>query len=83
MIILYIIFVLMIVNIEKFHKRTISDVLMFGYVNALLFNLPTTTIEKALLNFAKFHKNCEEINIETARQTFYRMQKEFHEVEKS
>lgn len=71
------------IDIQKFHKRTISDVLMFGYVNALLFNLPATTIEKALLNFAKFHKNCGEINVETARITYYRMQKEFIEIEKT
>jgi len=74
----------MIVNIQKFYKRNQIDILMFGYVNAIMFNLPTTTLERALLNFQKHHRLTEEtFNIEANKVTYYRMRDEFIQIEKT
>lgn len=74
----------MVVDLKKFYKRNTADTLMFGYVNALLFNFPTVTVEKAILNFMKHHNlNDDIINTDTVRTTYYRMQKEYIETQKS
>jgi hypothetical protein len=74
----------MIVNIHKFYKRNQIDVLMFGYVNAFMFNFPAVTLEKALLNFQKHHGLTEEtFNIEVNKVVYYRMRDEFIDLSKT
>lgn len=74
----------MIVNIKKLYKRNILEVMMFGYVNSLRFNMPTVSIEKAILNFMKHHSIDEEaLNLETAKKSYYRMQNEYIESQKA
>jgi hypothetical protein len=72
------------VDIPKFCKRQPIEVLMFGWVNALRFNLPTITVEKAVLNFMD-HNNIDEevLSINTALSTYNRMQKEYFQMEKN
>ncbi len=74
----------MIVDVHKFYKRNQIDILMFGYINAIVFNLPTVTLEKALLNFQKHHGLTEEtFNIEANKSTYFRMRDEFIDLEKT
>lgn len=74
----------MIVDVHKFYKKNAIDTLMFGYINGILFNLPTVTLEKALLNFQKHHSLTEEtFNIEANKVTYYRMRDEFMDLGKT
>ena len=72
------------VDLEKFYKRNSGDTLMFGYISALLYNLPTTTLQRAMLNYMKFTNLSEETtNVNTLIVTYSRMKKEFYETQKS
>lgn len=67
-----------VVQVEKFYKRHSIDAMMFGYVNALRFNIPSASVDFAIKNFMKHHNLTEEeMNIESARTIYNRMQNEY------
>jgi hypothetical protein len=77
-------FASMLIDIEKFYKREVAEAMFFGYVNGLVLNFPGISVEKAIENFQKYHKIDQELmNSETARKTYFRMQKEYFEVQKT
>lgn len=72
------------IDIEKFYKREVAEAMFFGYINGLIMNFPGISVEGAILNFQKYHKLDEELmNVDTARKTYFRMQKEYIEVQKT
>lgn len=74
----------MLINIEKFYKREVIEAMFFGYVNGLIINFPGISVEKAIINFQKYHNVDEEMmNIESARTTYNRMQKEYFQLQKT
>jgi len=71
-------------NIKKFYKRENFKLVYFGYVNAIRFNMPTVSVEKATLNFMKYHKlDDDEFNVKSAMMEYSRMSKEYIETEKT
>jgi hypothetical protein len=66
-------------SIKKFYKRTALDLLMFAHVKALTSQLPFTT-DKAIQNFIKYYEiTDEDVNFDSLRVTYFRMQREFQE----
>ena len=71
-------------NIKKFYKRENFKLIYFGYVNAIRFNMPTVSIEKATLNFMKHHQLADDdFSLESAMVEYNRMAKEYLETEKT
>lgn len=72
-----------VVDIKKFYKRGLIDAMMFGYVNALRFNIPSASIENAIKNFQKHHNLDEDnFNVDSAKVIYNRMQNEYNEAMK-
>lgn len=72
-------------ELSKFVKQNSFNLLMFGWVRALVLNFKGITIEDAVRNFMK-NNNVEEIkdaNIHTLTTTYTRMVKEYMELFKT
>jgi len=81
---LYLYFCLMIKGIKKLHKRRFDEAMLYGYVKALLLNLPTISINKAIYNFMEKYKiTDDDINFNTLITTYHRIDKEFIEAQKT
>jgi len=73
----------MVIGFEKFLTKESYKYVMFGYLNALRYNLPTITIDKSIRNFMKYHGlDDDTFNSDSARVTYYRMLKEYTEMQK-
>lgn len=71
-------------DLEKFAKRNIVDVMMFTWVMCMRANFPTASVEKCMQNFAnKNRKDDLDFNIESELVKYYRMDKEFREMQRS
>lgn len=74
----------MFVSIKRFYKKEQIKAMYFGYINALMFNIPNATIEHCIKNFMKHHKFDEEtFNMNSALQEYQRMRKDYIETEKT
>lgn len=72
------------IDIDKFYRREVAEAMFFGYINGLVLNFPGITVEKAILNFQTNHKLDEELmKLDSARTTYFRMQKEYFESQKT
>lgn len=68
----------------KFYKRNLFDHMMFAHVKCIQHNLPTVTIEKAVLNFIDMYDIDEgEVSAESLRLKYYRMDSEYRETLKT
>jgi len=73
----------MFVGFDKFLTKEAYQHIFFGYMNCLRYNLPTISIEKGIQNFMKYHNlNDDNFNAESAKVTYYRMIKEFTNMQK-
>jgi hypothetical protein len=63
--------------IPQIYKRNAENIMLFCWVNAQRQILPTITIEQAIWGFLKFSKI--EWDMECAKSTYTRLQKEFYE----
>lgn len=74
----------MIRGIKKLHKRRFDEAMLYGYVQALILNLPTISINKAIQNFTlKYKITDDDANTNTLLQTYNRINKEFLEAQKT
>jgi len=70
--------------IPAIYKRGHLETLMFGHVNCLRYNFPSTSVDKAIQQFQKYYNISEDdYPLKTARRTFYRMNEELIELSKS
>lgn len=68
----------MFVGFDKFLSKEAHKHILFGYVNAVRHNLPTVSVDKAILNFMKYHNlNDDNFNRDSARVTYNNMVKEY------
>jgi hypothetical protein len=63
--------------IPKIYKRNAENIMLFSWVYAQKQIVPTITLEQAILNYLKFTDI--EWDMESARSTFCRLQKEYYE----
>ena len=71
------------IEIEKFYKREVVEAMFFGYVNALRMNFPAMSLQSIILDFQKRHGLNEDLmNLDTATSTYYRMEKEYVNLQK-
>lgn len=71
-------------KIKKLYKHPFEHAYFFGWVNSTQENLPTVSIQKAILNYMNKHQISEdEQNIETLTTRFKRMKLELLESQKS
>ena len=64
--------------IHKIYRRNAENIMLFSWVNAQKQIVPTITIDQAIWNYFKF-TSIEDWDIESARSTFVRLQKEYYE----
>jgi hypothetical protein len=68
------------INMPKLYKRQALDLMMFGFVNGMQSALPSMSLKNCLVYFQKRHNLSEDdYNLDSARITYYRMQKDFKE----
>ncbi len=71
-------------GLSKFIKRKQEDIMMFSHVRCLISNLPTVSVEKAILNFLHSYNIAEDSStLDTIRSTYNRMQSEYFEAQKT
>jgi hypothetical protein len=63
--------------IPKIYKRNAENIMLFCWVNAQKQILPTITLDQAIQNYFRFTDI--EWDMESARATFGRLQKEYFE----
>lgn len=67
-------------ELSKLLKRNGFHLIMFGYVRAVKKNLPTVSVIDVIKQFMdEFEITHEEMNLESLRTTYDRMNKEFIE----
>ena len=66
------------VKLHSFLRADALDKFMFAWVTCLLSNFPGTSIESALLNFAKYYE-IEHINIDSLKVKYHRMKTDFYD----
>ncbi len=64
--------------IPKIYKRNAENILLFGWVNAQKQILPTVTLEQSIWNYFRF-MGIDDWDMESARSTYSRLQKEYYE----
>ena len=62
--------------IPKIYKVNAENIMLFCWVNAQRQVLPTITLEQAILNYFRFTDI--ELDMESAKMTFVRLQKEYY-----
>ena len=71
-------------KIQSLYKRGHLETALFSWINCAKYIFPSTSVESAINGFYKFyHITEEEYPMATARQTYYRMQKELTEIERT
>jgi len=73
----------MLKGIIKIHKRRFEEAMFYGYIQGLLLNLPTISINKAVYNFMEKNKiTDDDVNFNTLITTYHRIHKEMIEAQK-
>lgn len=71
-------------TVDKIYKRSFTDAYFFGWINSIRKNLPTVSIEKAVLNFMNEHDLTDaDVCMETIVSKFKRMNDEYFESQKT
>jgi len=67
-------------SIPKIYKRNAENIMLFCWVKAQKQVIPTVTLEQAISNFFRFACiNVDEWDMESAKTTFNRLQKDYYE----
>ena len=70
--------------IQSLYKKGHLETSLFSWINCAKYIFPSTSVESAINGFYRFYSIDEEdYPMATARQTYYRMQKELLQIEKS
>lgn len=64
--------------ISNIYKRNAENILLFGWVNAQKKIIPAITLEQAIWGYFKYF-DIDDWDMESAKSTYCRLQKEFHE----
>jgi hypothetical protein len=68
--------------IPRIYRRKYEDLAMYFFVVGQRTIIPAISVDKALYNFFKYVGEID-FNIESARVTFFKIQKEFYENSKT
>jgi hypothetical protein len=67
-------------TIRNIYKRNAENIMLFCWVKAQKQILPTVTLEQAINNFFRFACiNMDEWDMESAKATYYRLQRDYYE----
>lgn len=64
--------------IPRIYKKSAENLMLYSWVTSQRQIIPTITIDQAIYNYFKY-ADIEDWDIECARTTYLRMQKEYHE----
>jgi hypothetical protein len=66
--------------IPNIYKRNAENIGLFFFVKAQKQIIPTVTLDQAIMNFFRFAEiSLDEWDLESARTTYNRMQKDFYD----
>lgn len=78
----------MVINLPRFLAHEAHKYMFYGFIRSCRLNFPAVSVEKAIENFMKYHKSYNEVltdddfNVESARNTYYRLDQQFNELYK-
>jgi hypothetical protein len=78
----------MLIDLHRFLSHEAHKYIFYGWIRNFRINFPDVPLDKAIQNFMKHHQayndilNPDNFNAESARVTYYNMDKQFTEMQK-
>lgn len=70
--------------IPALYRKTALDIMIYTFIDCQRFTIPGISVENAALSFMKHHKiNEDEMSIQKVTLTYYRIQKEIFNEQRS